>query len=496
MAISYDNTPLDWKNEGVIPPSDVQTNGFKAGDKPPAAYFNYQWHIIGKCLKELQEKLSAENTARNGITRESLGLDKVNNTADSEKKVAFASEAGVGRKVQNSMTVRINGGDTEGTDKWTFDGSTSRSINLTPEKLGAATENLSNVDPAMIDGKLKAYGSDFNKISQAFSPDGISYEANIFGIKSLYDGLEVILTPLITSASTTITLNVNNLGAKPVRLQYNFNTSALATPELPTFFGENRPVKFRYNESAEVMISGQKVQGVWVVADKEIVSASYLTGITPVEHGGTGIQGESVAELANQLNEHLIVEATSTDGVSYTATIEGITELHDGMTITIKPNIANTASAVTLNLNGTGAINIRRPLSFSTYVANSPEIGFIHADTPCRLMYHAEYANKGTWLMVDKVKYSANDLYGSLHSSVTTTLKASDWNGNEYSFEDDYPADEYDIDLSLNGDSLTKEQKEAYSDAEIIGCSSSNKIKAFGTVPTINIPIIIKAVKK
>lgn len=66
-----------------------------------------------------------------------LGLDKVDNTADSEKSVAFASEAGTARKTKYSLIVRLKGGRTEGTDMWTYDGSTAKSINITAAKIGA-----------------------------------------------------------------------------------------------------------------------------------------------------------------------------------------------------------------------------------------------------------------------------------------------------------------------------------------------------------------------
>ena len=72
-----------------------------------------------------------------GITAESLGLGNVNNTADTDKNVAFASEAGEARKLQNALTIRLNGGRTEGTNQFTFDGSVSKSVNITPEKTGA-----------------------------------------------------------------------------------------------------------------------------------------------------------------------------------------------------------------------------------------------------------------------------------------------------------------------------------------------------------------------
>ena len=71
------------------------------------------------------------------ITPDWLGLGNVNNTADTDKYVAYAQRAGEADKVQNTLTLRLNGGRTEGSNMWTFDGSTSRSINITAEKVGA-----------------------------------------------------------------------------------------------------------------------------------------------------------------------------------------------------------------------------------------------------------------------------------------------------------------------------------------------------------------------
>lgn len=71
------------------------------------------------------------------ITPAWLGLGNVQNTADSEKYVAFASRSGEADKVKYGLTIRFKGGRTEGTDMWTFNGATSRSINITPAKIGA-----------------------------------------------------------------------------------------------------------------------------------------------------------------------------------------------------------------------------------------------------------------------------------------------------------------------------------------------------------------------
>lgn len=56
MSITYDNKPLAWNNEGIEPNDSLKQEGWQAGYKPPAEFFNYQWHNTFKCLAELQEK--------------------------------------------------------------------------------------------------------------------------------------------------------------------------------------------------------------------------------------------------------------------------------------------------------------------------------------------------------------------------------------------------------------------------------------------------------
>lgn len=44
-------------------------------------------------------------------------------------------------KVNKSMTVKLNGGTTEGTNQFTFDGSAAKSVNITPSEIGAAASS-------------------------------------------------------------------------------------------------------------------------------------------------------------------------------------------------------------------------------------------------------------------------------------------------------------------------------------------------------------------
>ena len=76
------------------------------------------------------------------------------------------------------------------------------------------------------------------------------------------------------------------------------------------------------------------------------------------------------------------------------------------------------------------------------------------------------------------------------------TLSASGWASNVYSFESMYPVATYNVEIEVNGDSCTSAQVAAWNAAQIVGSVSNNRLKAMGIVPTIDIPIIVRAVTK
>lgn len=79
----------------------------------------------------------------------------------------------------------------------------------------------------------------------------------------------------------------------------------------------------------------------------------------------------------------------------------------------------------------------------------------------------------------------------------TATLLASSWDSTAktYSFESTYPNASYDIEIALDS-TATSEQAEAFNGAQIVGSVTSNVVKAYGDVPTVDIPIILKVVTK
>lgn len=292
--MNFEKKVPEWMAEGTEPPASLKASGFEAEMKPPAAYFNWFWNRVSACLTEIRAKLSGhanDQANPHGVTAAQVGLDKVNNTPDSEKAVAFASEAGVGRKVAQKLVLRFKGGSTENTDLFTYDGSGGKSVNITADKIGAAETDMSNVPNSLFKAKASLAGVGIPAVP-ATSADGLAYAATVPGVTELTNGLLLTIIPEITSTGTAVTLNVNGLGARYLRLPLSFNNAAMTIPRLETYFTEGRPITVQYDAN---YANG----GAWKTLGKQRTSAQDLYGTVPVEGGGTG--AETAAEALKNL---------------------------------------------------------------------------------------------------------------------------------------------------------------------------------------------------
>ena len=75
------------------------------------------------------------------------------------------------------------------------------------------------------------------------------------------------------------------------------------------------------------------------------------------------------------------------------------------------------------------------------------------------------------------------------------TILTSGWSNGVYSFESDFPNATYDIEIELDS-TATESQVEAWSSAKPTAVFGTNTMKALGDVPTVDIPVIVKAVVK
>ena len=75
------------------------------------------------------------------------------------------------------------------------------------------------------------------------------------------------------------------------------------------------------------------------------------------------------------------------------------------------------------------------------------------------------------------------------------TIQASKWSDGVYSFELSFPNEYFDIEIELDS-TATEPQVEAWSSAKVTAVFGTNTMKALGDVPTVDIPVIVKAVMK
>lgn len=75
------------------------------------------------------------------LTARDVGAAPSSHTHNYAGSSSAGGAATSANKVNKSMTVKLNGGTTEGTNKFTFDGSAAKSVNITPSGIGAAASS-------------------------------------------------------------------------------------------------------------------------------------------------------------------------------------------------------------------------------------------------------------------------------------------------------------------------------------------------------------------
>lgn len=104
-----------------------------------------------------------------------------------------------------------------------------------------------------VSGQVKE-GQKLDTPVAATSSDGVAYVATVPGIDALTAGYSFIMVPNTISTSISTTLNVNNLGAKNLRIRSTGYTSTTVSPSAANWLGNGKPVRVTYD-------------GTWWVAD-------------------------------------------------------------------------------------------------------------------------------------------------------------------------------------------------------------------------------------
>lgn len=162
-AISY-----SWNGTEVVPSADItETNTFnyisivtgEQGTSGAFASWNYDQKAFGRTpYVPIYLYIELREDKNDCITY--FG------TADSKTAIVLAINsatlvevANTANKVANELTIQLNGGTTEGTNKYTFNGSIAKDINITPENIGATTLISENGDEPLMNGTATVGGA-------------------------------------------------------------------------------------------------------------------------------------------------------------------------------------------------------------------------------------------------------------------------------------------------------------------------------------------------
>lgn len=132
-------------------------------------------------------------------------------------------------------------------------------ITLTAADVGAASASTIETMQAAIDSKPSA--ADAVYTATAASTDGVAYTATVSGIDSLTIGASFIMIPNKASTSKAPTLNVNGLGAKPIRRRLSSLTTSLQQGYSTNWIALNKPFTVVYDGTAWVIEGLTKTDG-------------------------------------------------------------------------------------------------------------------------------------------------------------------------------------------------------------------------------------------
>ena len=313
------------------------------------------------------------------ITPTSIGAAASSHT---HNYAGSSSAGGAANSVKSSLTVQLNGGTEEGDNKFTFNGSAAKTINITPALIGAAAASHTHT---------KAQITDFPTSMK--NPQAIKFTGAVTGT---YDGSAAVTIDIPTSgASTAESLVIKlNGGTTEGTNQFTFNggtsKSVNITPASIGAAAASHGTHVTYGTSAP------KAAGTASAGTASTVSRS-----DHVHPAQTTVSGN--AGSATKLATARTIDGVSFDGTSNIthfgscSTAAGTAAkvvscpgfvLTTGSVITVKFTVNNTASNPTLNVNNTGAkaIQYRGNAMVSGYLGNNSVYTFIYDGTNYQLI--------------------------------------------------------------------------------------------------------------
>lgn len=215
------------KNHGyhVPTPEAAQNNKFLRNDN---TWYTVTLDDLGAAAKSHGTHVTFSTTAPAANSGSgSVGTATTVSRSDHSHPVqtSVSGNAGSANKVNNSMKIQLNGGTTEGSNQFTFDGSAAKSFNITPASIGAAKEShgthvsLASATPLVASGSGAVGTSSKQAREDHVHPVQTSVSGNAGSANKVNNSLVIKINGGTTEGTNMFTFDGS--GAKTIDLKAN-----------------------------------------------------------------------------------------------------------------------------------------------------------------------------------------------------------------------------------------------------------------------------------
>ena len=200
-------------------------------------------------------------------------------------QTSVSGNAGSANKVNNNMVVKLNGGTTEGTNMFTFNGSNAKTVNITPSSIGAANSSHDHNDKYYTESEIDSKISTINTAITTAQTNAVntSKEYTSAEIAKLVDSAPDALNTLNELASA-----INN--NKGIYDAYVAEVNSALAGKAPTNHGNHVPTLETANNARFL-----RNDNTWVTitpANIGAAAASHGTHLTLGTTSGNAFRGD------------------------------------------------------------------------------------------------------------------------------------------------------------------------------------------------------------
>lgn len=289
--------------------------------------------------------------------------------------IPYATNSG---KVANSLVLKFNSGTTEGTNLYTFNGSSGKTIDIRPgSNVQFATTSGTVVISSTNTTYSQATSSTLGLVKIGYGEDGKNYPVELNGSGQMYVNVPWTDNNTTYTAGTNLTLNGNKFSVKVGST--NAGNRVVGTTEDGTIYeSEALTSELQYllsdwrGTTGIMTLLGKKQNTITggattitssnLTASRVLVSNSSgkvaVSSITSAELGYLNGVTSSIQTQLNTIKANCIyrgVCSTSASTAAKTVSVDGNFTLTAGVFVAIRFEQMNAASNPTLNVNNTGA---------------------------------------------------------------------------------------------------------------------------------------------